>query len=101
MPISREESAVLSAGVGAFVKVDVDYDAEPNVGTPVPRLGRDTKFEEEKQRGGIVDEKLERHDGKVETKEDIANYKMWRFRFLSYFGAMVPAHLDLVNWSET
>ena len=66
MPISREESAVLSAGVGAFVvTVDDDDDAEPNVGTPVPRLGRDTKFEEEKQRRRIVDEKLERHDGRV------------------------------------
>ena len=64
MPISREESAVLSAGVGAFVKVD-DEHAEPNVGTPVPGLGRDTKFEEEKQRRRIVDEKLERHDGRV------------------------------------
>ena len=68
MPISREESAVLSAGVGAFVKVFDFVDdecAEPNVGTPVPRLGRDTKFEEEKQRRRIVDEKLERHDGRV------------------------------------
>ena len=77
VPISREESAVLSAGVGAFVEIDDiivvqhdDFDGfakkpTTDAGTLIPRLGRDTKFEEEKQRGGIVDEKLERHDGRV------------------------------------
>ena len=55
--ISREESAVLSAGVGAFV-VD-DEHAEPNVGTPA--WPRTCKIQEEKQEESWT--KAGRHDG--------------------------------------